>query len=254
VKNLEPKRALVREPGNRFIDCISSHPLKHTVDTIRARKQHAKYCQTLYDLGLEVIRVPRDDDYPDSCFIEDNAVVYGKRALICRMAKEARRGEPPKVEAVLREYMSVKWAKEPATIEGGDVIHFNDRLISGVTQRTNYAGVTQMQDWLRVKVDTIVDPDIIHLKSYLTSLGKENVIVTSKYAEHSTLAGLKTLIVPKGEEYAADTLTIGNTVLIPQNHPKTYEKLVEEGYEVISLNVSEFEKCEGALTCLSILF
>lgn len=254
VKFLDPKRALVREPSKRYPDCISTHPLRHTVSTLKARKQHAKYCETLNELGLEVIHVPRDDDYPDSCFIEDNAVVHGGRAFICRMAKEARRGEQPAVEAVLKEFMPVKWAEEPATVEGGDVIHLTDRLISGVTQRTNLAGVVQLRDWLRVRVDTIVDPKITHIKSYLTSLGKERVIVTTKYSQHSALAGLKTLIVPKGEEYAADTLTIGNTVLIPQGYPKTYGMLIEEGYEVISLDVSEFEKCEGALTCLSILF
>ena len=254
VRILEPRHALVREPGDRYPGCISSHPLHHTVDTAKARAQHAKYCETLTEVGLEVIHTPRDNVHPDSCFIEDNAVVHGGRALICRMAKESRRGEQPGVEAVLKEYMPVKWAKAPATIEGGDVVHLPDRLISGVTQRTNMEGVAQMRDWLRVKVDTIVDPSIVHLKSYLTSLGRGNVIVTMKYADHPTLKGLETLIVPKGEEYAADTLTVGDNVLIPKGSLRTHKMLREAGYDVIPMDVSEFEKCEGALTCLSILF
>jgi dimethylargininase len=250
---LRLRRALVREPGDRYPGCISSHPLHHTVDTARARAQHANYCETLSGLGLEVIHVPRDDVHPDSCFVEDNAVIHGGRALICRMAKESRRGEQPGVEAVLREYMSVKRATAPATVEGGDVVHLPDRLISGVTQRTNLEGVAQMREWLRVDVDTVVDPDIIHLKSYFTSLGRGKVIVTRKYADHPALEGLETLIVPEEEEYAADTLTVGDTVIIPEGNHRTRDMLREAGYEVITLDVSEFEKCEGALTCLSIL-
>jgi dimethylargininase len=216
--------------------------------------QHAKYCETLSELGLEVIHAARDDVHPDSCFVEDNAVVHGGRALICRMARESRRGEQPGVEAVLRDYMPVKWAAAPATVEGGDVVHLPDRLISGVTQRTNVEGVVQMGGWLRVRVDTVIAPGIVHLKSYLTSLGMGRVIVTRKYADHPALEGLETLIVPEEEEYAADTLTVGDTVIIPEGNLRTSNMLREAGYEVITLDVSEFEKCEGALTCLSILF
>ncbi len=248
------KRALVREPGDGYPGCISSHPLHHTVDTARARAQHAKYCETLSELGLEVIYIPRDDDHPDSCFVEDNAVVHGSRALICRMARESRRGEQPSVEAVLRDYLSVRWATAPATVEGGDVVHLPDRLISGITQRTNMEGVAQMRDWLRVRLDTVTDLNIVHLKSYITSLGRGKVIVTREYADHPVLEGLETLIVPQGEEYAADTLTVGDTTLIPEGNPRTLNMLTEAGYEVIPMDVSEFEKCEGALTCLSIIF
>ncbi len=251
---MEPKRALVREPGDGYPGCISSHPLHHTVDTDRARMQHSKYCETLSELGLEIIRVPRDDLHPDSCFVEDNAVVHGDRALICRMARESRRGEQPGVEAIFRDYMPVKRAAAPATIEGGDVVHLPDRLISGVTQRTNMEGVAQMRGWLRIRVDTVIDPGIVHLKSYLTSLGKGRVIVTRKYADRPALKGLETLIVPEEEEYAADTLTVGDTVIIPEGNIRTRNMLRETGYEVIALDVSEFEKCEGALTCLSIIF
>jgi dimethylargininase len=253
VKFLEPKKALVREPGDRYPSCISSHPLHYTVDTIKARVQHEKYCETLSDLGLEVIYISRDDVHPDSCFIEDNAIVYGGRALICRMAKESRRGEQLELEDVLREYMLVKWVTGAATLEGGDVVHLHDRLISGVTQRTNIEGVDQMRDWFKISVDTIVDTSIVHLKSYLTSLGRGKVIVTEKYSDHTALSGLETLTVPEREKYAANTLTVGNTVLIPNGNPKTTIMLKEAGYDVISIDVSEFEKCEGALRCLSIL-
>ena len=249
-----PRRALVREPGERYPGCISSHPLRHTVDVSRARAQHALYCETLSELGLEVIRVPRDDLHPDSCFVEDNAVVHGGRALICRMARESRRGEEAGVEAALREYMTVKRAVAPATIEGGDVIHLQDRLISGVTQRTNLEGVAQLREWLGVPVDIIEDPGIVHIKSYVTYLGRGTMIATGKYASHPALEGFQVLVVPEGEEYAADTLAIGNTVVMPAGLPRAHELVREAGFDMIPLDVSEFEKCEGAITCLSILF
>ncbi|MEE9519310.1 MAG: arginine deiminase family protein, partial [bacterium] len=191
---MEPTKALVREPGDTYASCLSSHPQHHTVDLNKARAQHATYCDVLSDLGLEVISVPRDDLHPDACFVEDNAVVFGDKALICRMAKESRRGEQPGVAAVLEEYVKIKWAEAPAIIEGGDVVHLGDHLICGVTERTNLEGVSQLRDWLGVMVDAIDDPGIMHLKSYVTSLGGGRVVATRKYAIHPALEGLEVLM------------------------------------------------------------
>jgi len=251
---MEPRHALVRTPGDSYRNCLSTHPLHSTVSLELAREQHARYCETLSELGLEVIHVPRDDLHPDACFVEDNAVVQGGRALICRMAKESRRGEQPGVAAKLEEFMPVRWAEEPATIEGGDVVHLDDRLICGITQRTNPDGVAQMGEWLGVPVSTIFDPGIMHLKSYVTYLGNGIAITTEKYSRHPALEGLHILIPPEGEEYAADTLAVGDTVLMAEGHDEAHRLVRDAGFEVIPMDVSEIEKCDGALTCLSILF
>lgn len=251
---MEPRMALVREPGDMYAGCLSTHPLHHTVNVEKAREQHAVYCRTLGELGLEVVRVPRDDAHPDSCFVEDNAVVHGGRALICRMAKPSRRGEEVGVAAVLEEYMPVRRAKAPATVEGGDVVHLEDRLISGVTDRTNPEGVAQMQEWLDVRVDTVFDPGIMHLKSYVTYLGRGIVMATERYAGHPALEGFSILVPPARDEYAADTLAVGDTVLMAKGYEEAQQMVREAGFDVISLDVSEIQKCDGALTCLSILF
>jgi dimethylargininase len=251
---MDPKHALVRTPGDNYTSCLSTHPLHYTVSLEKAREQHAQYCTTLEVLGLEVIHVPRDDAHPDSCFVEDNAVVHNSKALICRMAKESRRGEQPGVAAVLGEYMPVKWAKPPATIEGGDVVHLEDRLICGITDRTNPEGVAQMQQWLNTRVDTVFDPSIMHMKSYVTYLGRGIMMSTMKYAFHPALEGFQILIPPSKEEYAADTLTVGDSVLMAKGYDDAKQMVKEAGFEVISLDVSEIQKCDGALTCLSILF
>lgn len=228
--------------------------MRHTIDLELAREQHRNYCRILSELGLEVIHLPRRDLLPDSCFVEDNAVIHGDRALICRMARESRRGEEEDVEDFLKDYLKVRRATPPATVEGGDVIHLRDRLISGVTERTNMEGVAQMREWLEVRVDTIVDPGIVHLKSYVTYLGDGVMIATRPYAHHPALEGFRVLMVPDDEAYAANTLTIGETVLMPDGYPRSHEIVREAGFEVIPLPMTEFEKCEGALTCLSLLF
>jgi dimethylargininase len=248
-----PKLAIVREPGNSYSKCISCHPLRHTIDLGRARRQHAEYCRVLADLGLELIRVPQDDENADSCFVEDNAVIHHGKALICRMAKDSRRGEIGAVESILKGMVSMKRATAPATVEGGDVVHFSDRLLSGVTQRTNEQGISQMEEWLDIRVDTVKDPSIVHLKSYVTYLGKDFVISTRRYSTHPTLKGYSVLVVPEDEGYAADTLAIGDTVLMAKGLPKSQALVKDAGFDVVSLDVSEIEKCEGALTCLSLI-
>jgi dimethylargininase len=251
---LNYRKAVVRTPGDNYTSCLSTHPQHHTVDLEKAREQHQKYCETLEELSLEVIHVRRDDEHPDSCFVEDNAVVENGKALICRMAKESRRGEQPDVADVLDDYMPVKWATAPATIEGGDVVHTEDRLICGITERTNLEGVHQMKTWLDFPVATVFDPSIMHLKSYITYLGERIMIAIDKYAAHPALEGYNILTPPKTEEYAADTLAIGKTVLMAEGYPDSQKLVKDAGFDVISLDVSEIQKCDGALTCLSILF
>ncbi len=248
------KKALVRTPGASFQGCISSHPLRHTISLDRARTQHARYCRALFDLGLEVIKLKEDDKHPDACFIEDTAVIVGHKALIGRMAKESRRGEEQQVKDILEQYLNIAQVVAPATVEGGDVIHLAKRLISGITQRTNSAGVNQLREWLDIPVTTIEDSHIIHLKSHITYLAQNTIVATKPYASHPALNEFNVLVVPDNERYAANTLTIDDTVVLAAGYPKTKALIQQAGFSTIDLDMSEFMKCEGALTCLSLLF
>lgn len=224
------------------------------MDVERARAQHRAYRKTLADLGLDVIALEPDDEHADACFVEDNAVVHGGKALICRMGAESRRDEVGGVEAALSHYLTTRRATEPATVEGGDVVHLPDRLISGLSQRTNDEGVHQMSEWLGVRVDTIKDPTMMHLKSYVTALGEKTVISSRRFADHPILSKFEVICVPDEEAYAADTLTVGGTVLMPAGMPKSARLVRAAGFDVVPMDVGEFEKCDGAVTCLSILF
>jgi dimethylargininase len=248
------KHAIVRPPPSSFKRCISSHPLHHKLDLTLALKQHQEYCNILSNLGLELIELPINHHHPDSCFVEDTAVIFRDRAIITRMAKESRRGEYAEVEEALRKYKHLKHIEAPATIEGGDVIHLSNSLISGVTERTNNEGIKQASEWLRIDIEVMEDTSIVHLKSYVTLLDRVTVAVTERFAGHPLLRDYHRLIIPKDEEYAANTLAVNDVVLMSSQHPKSIKLARNEGFEVIPVNVSEFEKCEGALTCLSILF
>lgn len=251
---MKAKRAIVREPSMNYTHCVSSHPLRYTVSLEKAKQQHANYCDALSSLGLELIKLPPKEDYPDSCFVEDTAVTCGNKAFITRMGVQSRRGEDKEVEEVLKEYFATKRATKPATLEGGDVLHLPDKLICGITQRTNELGTQQMEDWLQVKVATITNPIIVHLKSYMKYLGKNTMIINEEFVNHPILQRLKLLIIPKKESYSVNCLSINNTVIMSNKFSYAQNVVTEAGFEVISLEMSEFEKCQGALTCLSILF
>ena len=248
------KNALVREPGKSFSLCISSHPSHKIVSTTRAISQHQKYVITLKELGLDVIELPPSNSFPDSCFVEDTAVIHNERALISHMGAKSRRGEEEDIQSVLNEYLEVKKALPPATVEGGDIIHFPDYLISGVTQRTNQEGIYSLSRFLKTEVKLIRDPNIVHLKSYVTNLDRNNIIMSERYSNHPIFNGMNKIVLKKSESYASNTLTYNGTVLIPKNFPSVPILLKELDYDIISLEMSEFKRCEGALTCLSLLF
>jgi dimethylargininase len=251
---LKIKHALVREPSDSFPKCISSHPMHSSVSTLKAKHQHKNYCDILSELGLEIFKLPPEDSFPDGCFIEDTAIIHGERALISRLGAVSRRGEEQTVSDFLSEYVKIKYTETPGTIEGGDVAHFPNYLISGVSQRTNTVGIKQLSNWLKIQVKKIVDDSIIHLKSHVTYIHSNTVIINDKVSNHPLLDSFRKIVTPPTERYAANTLTINKVTLLPSGFSLTYQHLFEEGFEVLTLDMSEFQKCEGALTCLSLLF
>ena len=248
------KRAIVRPPPNSFSRCISSHPDAKTVDLDLARAQHKKYCQVLQDHGLEIIELQPEESQPDCCFVEDTAVIVGQKALITRMRFESRRGEENTIEEVLSDYLNLHRVSTPGHLEGGDVIHCEDFLICGESSRTNDSGIKQMESWLEIPVMRVFDSRIIHLKSHATYLGEDTIVVTPEYANHPVFDRFTKVVLPLEEAYAANTLAVNGSILMSARHPESCALVRGAGFKVIELNMSEFEKCEGALTCLSLLF
>jgi dimethylargininase len=247
-------RGIVRPPGRSFRSCLSEHPLHHTLDVDLALNQHKEYCQTLQNLGVDLIELELDDKHPDSCFVEDTVVVHGNHAIITRMAMESRRGESSGVESVLSEFKQIRRIEAPGTLEGGDVVHLPDSLICGITKRTNHEGASQMAQWLKTPVQLIEDSNIMHIKSHITYLSNNIIIVNPRYADDPVLNSFSKIVLPIEEIHSANTLTVNGVVIMSARHNRSSQLVKDSGFEVVQLNMSEFEKCDGALTCLSIIF
>jgi dimethylargininase len=247
------KIAIVKPPSRSYQRCVSSHPLRRTVDFVRAQSQHKAYCTALEELGLDLIQLPPDDSKPDSCFVEDTAIIHGGKAFIARMTLNSRRGEEASIREELEKHLKVSRCHPPETIEGGDAIHLQHELIIGETQRTTAGGIRQAGECFQVPVKTIKDTTIVHLKSHVTYLGWGIVICTGQYVDHPELRQFEKIVVNRKEVYAANTLTIGDVVLMSKGYPVSEQLVRDAGFDIITLDMSEFEKCEGALTCLSIL-
>ena len=247
-------RAIVRRISKNYSRCISTHPLHKNLQLKLAMAQHEKYIQALQELGLEVIILRALDDFPDSCFIEDTAIIHNSKAIITNMGVLSRRGECESITDILDQYYYLKHIQPPGTIEGGDVVHFKDKLLSGISQRTNSEGVNQTGSFLNVTIDTITDPAIVHLKSYISHLDDQTVLTTKNYSGNKALTPFTKIIVPQSEEYASNVLSINGTIIMAQGFPKTKKLLQENDFDVVTLATSEIQKCDGALTCLSLLF
>jgi len=245
--------ALVRPVPDSYDRCIRTSTEKINVPL--AKKQHKEYCKALKELGLKLIWVKGDNSLPDSCFIEDTAVIFGKKAVICNMKMKSRAKEIIEVAKVLRKLKKTYSIRFPATIDGGDVLQIEDKVFVGLTTRTNMHAVTQLREILRddeLEVIPIKIDGIVHLKSACTYLGSGYVTLSKGYFDEEIFRDYNKVIVPKEESYAANCLAINGTVLMAKWYSKTRKLIEKEGFTVKELEMSEFRKGDGALTCLSI--
>jgi len=248
------KHAIVRPVPDSYDRCIRTN--REKIDVALAKRQHAEYCQALQKLGLSLTWIRGDNALPDSCFVEDTAVVFGEKAVICNMAAKSRANEVAEVAKAMSELKETYRIKPPATIDGGDVLRVDDRVLVGISARTNLHAVRQLKKILEnsgMKVVPVKVHQVLHLKSACTYLGNGVVILSRGCFDTKVLQGLGKIFVPKGEDYAADCLAVNGTVLIAEGHAETRKLVEKEGFRVEELEISEFRKGDGALTCLSIL-
>ncbi len=248
------KYAIVRPVPESYDQCVRTGSEK--IDVALAKKQHKAYREVLQSLGLKLIWVRGDNGLPDSCFVEDTAVILGEKAVICNMRVKSRAKEVVEVARVLENLKDVRYIKPPATIDGGDVLKIEDRVLVGLTDRTNMHAVHQLEEIVcedGFEVVPVKVRNVLHLKSACTYLGDNYVIVSDGCFDLDVLREYGKIVVPRGEEYAADCLAVNGVVLMAKGYPKTKELTEREGFAVTELDVSEFRKGDGALTCLSIL-
>ncbi len=251
-------RALVCPPAESFAAGLTSVALG-TPDLARARAQHEHYCAALGELGLALVHLAPDERFPDSTFVEDAAVLTPQLAVITRPGAPSRLGETEAVEAALRElFARCERIQPPGTLDGGDVCEAGSHFFIGVSQRTNEHGARQLAALLAqlglssALIDIRAVPGILHLKSGLAHPGKRDLVVIDALAEHRAFKSWHLLRVPHAEEYAANCVRVNERVLVPAGFPRVAELLERAGHAPLALDMSEFQKQDGGLSCLSL--
>ena len=249
------KGAVVRAVPETISAGITSANLGKA-DYERAREQHDRYVGALEECGLEVIGLDADERYPDSVFIEDTAVVTDRCAIIANPGAASRRGEVGEVEDVLAWlYEDVKRIVSPGTLDGGDVLQVGEHFYVGLTRRTNGEGAEQLCTHLQAygfNASTVELRRFLHLKTGVAYLGGNDLVVAGELAAREEFEDFDKIFVTQEEEYCANCIRVNGHVLVAGGCASTREKIVERGYEVIELEMSEFRKLDGRLSCLSL--
>ena len=249
-------RAIVRRPGPEFSRGITSAQLGPP-DYELALEQHARYCEALEDCGLELTIMDPDPEHPDCPFVEDTAVVTAQVAVIARPGAERRRGEERTVEEILSAYRPIERIETPGTLDGGDVLQVEKRIFIGLSERTNYDGARQLgsvMDSHGYSVTVIPAGDMLHLKSGINHAGGTALAVTGRFSGFDAFAGYDLVRIPPEEAYAANCLFVNGRLLVAKGFPRALAEFQRLESEIIELDVSEFRKMDGGLTCLSIRF
>ena len=235
--------------------CELTYLERREIDISRAAEQHQNYVQCLRDAGLQVYELPADPRLPDSVFVEDPAVVVDEVAVIARMGAESRRGEAHAMAEALGRFRPVVRMTAPATLDGGDVFRVGQTLFAGLSQRTNAAGIAQLRDAVSpwgYEVRPVEVRGCLHLKSGACYVGGETLLVNRAWVDTSAFEDYD--VVDVEEPWAADVLALGNFVLMPEGYPKTKALLETAGFPVRTIDVSELQKAEAGVTCMSIIF
>jgi dimethylargininase len=248
------KKALVRRPSPRLAEGLVTHIEREKVDVDLAVEQWEAYTEALRTHGWETIEVDPADDCPDAVFVEDTVVMYKNVALITRPGAESRRAETIGVEeAVASLGCSVNWIWEPGTLDGGDVLKVGDTIYVGRGGRTNAAGVQQLRatfEPLGARVVAVPVSKVLHLKSAITALPDGTILGRIPQLD---VPSLFPRFLPVPEESGAHVVLLGGgKLLMAASAPKTAELLADLGHEPVPVDISEFEKLEGCVTCLSV--
>lgn len=221
-----------------------------------AAEQHGRYVAALEAGGYEVVAVPAADGMPDSAFVEDTAVVVGTRALVTRPGHSTRRGEVGPVAESLESRYPLHRVRDPATIDGGDVLIAGSSLFVGLSGRTNEAGVRALAAVAEPQgfdVTPVAVRSVLHLKSGLSALDDSTLLWHPDACDGASLDGFEVVAVQGDDPAAANVVRLADgRILVAERHPETVRLVAERGFSVVTINVSEFARADGGLTCLSI--
>lgn len=248
--------AIVRTPGPDAADGLTTAHLGRP-DIALLLQQHAAYVATLRELGLQITQLEPLPGHPDAYFVEDAALMFPELAVITRPGAPQRLAEAEAMAAAVAAFRDIHRLTAPATLDGGDVLLIGKTVFVGLSSRTNAEGAAQLQDILAphgYQVITVPVPAGLHFKSSVTWAGEDVLVLTPAFAAHPAFASYQRILTPAEETYAGNVLNINGTVLMPKGFPRTQAAVEAHGFTVRTLDQSEVEKMDGALTCMSLRF
>ncbi|MCG3087054.1 dimethylarginine dimethylaminohydrolase family protein [Sporosarcina cyprini] len=251
------KNVIVKTPGKSYLNGLTTSDLG-TPDYDVLLKQHEAYVEALEKCGVAVTHLPASEEFPDSTFVEDTAVLTPDFAVVSNPGADSRNREIVEMEPVLRKfYDKVFHIEAPGTLDGGDVLQAEDCFYIGISERTNEEGARQLKTILEgegYEATIIPLKEFFHLKTGIAYVGENRMVVAGEFIDHPAFDSYEKIIIGKEDEYSANMIRVNDYVIIPKGYEETKRKLAEAGYETIELDMSEVRKHDGGLSCLSLRF
>ncbi|MDF3002229.1 MAG: N(G),N(G)-dimethylarginine dimethylaminohydrolase [Bacillota bacterium] len=254
------KNVIVRRPCKAMVQGITSAPELGIPDYELALMQHDAYVEALKSCGVQVTILPAEEDFPDSCFVEDPAVLTEKCAIITNPGAPSRTQETKSMIPVIKEFYveeQIEYIKAPGTLEGGDVMMVGNHFYVGRSARTNEEGIRQFIEILNkysYSGSEVPLDEVLHLKTGVNYIENNNMLVSGEFVEKPDFATFNKLIVPEEEAYGANCIWVNGTVIVPEGYPAVHDAVLKAGYQTILVDTSEYRKLDGGLSCLSLRF
>lgn len=254
------KNAIVRRPGRSLVHGITSAPELGTPVYEKALEQHDAYIKALEKTGVEVTVLPALEDYPDSCFVEDTAVITPNVAVISNPGAETRREEADLMTRTIQQFFpgdKIEYIKGDGRLEGGDVMMAGNHFYVGASARTNAEGIRQFLEILKRHGHTGSEvrlSEMLHLKTGVNYLENNNMLVYGEFTDKPEFADFNKTLIADEESYAANCIWMNDFVIVPKGYPKTLAAVRGMGYKTLEVDTSEYKKLDGGLSCLSLRF
>jgi dimethylargininase len=250
-------KAITRGVSLGINNCELTYRQREPIDHRRAAAQLEQYCRLLRKWNVELMVLPSSESQPDCCFVQDTAIVLDEICIVASMGAATRAGETLEVEKLVAPHRLVRRILPPATLEGGDVVQVDKRLFVGVSSRTNANGVASLTRIVEPYGYDVVPVSVtggLHLTTGCGVVNDDTVILNPRWVDATAFKGLRQLHVPEEEPWAANTIRIEDEVCVERHAPRTIDLVQPFAANVETLEISEFRKAEGSLSCLSIIF
>jgi dimethylargininase len=250
-------RAVTRDLAPSLGWCELTFRGREVIDLPKAAAQLERYRQILRAWEVETVSIPAADTHPDCCFVQDTAVVLDEVCVMASMGAKARQGETEEVERTLASHREIRHIYPPATLDGGDVVQVGRRLFAGLSTRTNALGLDALRKIVGPFGYTVVPVEVrgsLHLTTGCGVVNDETILLNPRWVDSTAFTGLRQLHVPEPEPWAANTIRVEESVCLETGAPWTVELVSPFARSIETVDISEFRKAEGSLSCLSLMF